>query len=698
MIQHRTQSELVRATWWARATLSVVRWAMAGCMLSSPVVALAAQPIPAEAFFKPPAINKADLSPDGRYLAFTHQAGGRVGLFTIDLNQRVDDVKKVAHFADADIRNFHWVTSSRLIYDVYDLQSGSGADRRYAPGLFSAQFDGRDDRKLVERRWRPSITDGRPLLSLTWNHMLLHVPLPGSPTGGEAGAPEVIVGEMTFEGNDLVDLQPLWVNTLTRRTRALKVAGLSERVIRWWFAPNNVAKMALSRKGGRDTLHWFHEPRDGQEGRWVKLSEAPTHALPFKPIWVGTGDKLFVAHTSAESGEQVVSPYDFAAGRPAAPLVTVPGFDFEGQLIISEDGQRSLGVRVNADGETTVWQDPAYKTLQAEVDRALPGRINRIQCRRCTAPDAVVLVKSWSDTHPGQWLLRTSDTNSGQKRWQTLVANQQPGIDPARMATVEFERIKARDGRQIPVWLTRPANTTPQQALPAVVLVHGGPWVRQGALKWQAMAQFLASRGYLVIEPEFRGSAGYGQEHLEAGNRQWGQAMQDDVSDALLWARQQGIANDKACIAGGSYGGYSSLMGLIKTPELFRCASAWFAVTDLMLFVKGSWWVADDVSDIGRQHLLPERVGDPEKDQAMLVAQSPVTHADRLKAPLQLVWGAEDLRVPLAHGHRLRSEMRKAGLEPEWVVYDGEGHGLRKLENRVDWAQRLEAFLAKHLK
>jgi dipeptidyl aminopeptidase/acylaminoacyl peptidase len=266
------------------------------------------------------------------------------------------------------------------------------------------------------------------------------------------------------------------------------------------------------------------------------------------------------------------------------------------------------------------------------------------------------------------------------------------------MGSVEFERIKARDGHDLPVWLTRPAGTTAKQALPAVVLVHGGPWVRQGSWRWDPMAQFLASRGYLVLEPEFRGSDGYGLKHLNAGNRQWGQAMQDDVSDVLLWARQQGLANDKACIAGSSYGGYSTLMGLIKNPELFRCGSASFAVTDLMLMVKGSWWVEDDVSDATRKHSLPERVGDPVKDQEMLLAQSPVTQAHRLRAPLQLMWGDEDKRVPLTHGHRLRSEMRKAGLEPEWVVYEGEGHGLRKLENRTDMARRLESFLARHLK
>ena len=271
-------------------------------------------------------------------------------------------------------------------------------------------------------------------------------------------------------------------------------------------------------------------------------------------------------------------------------------------------------------------------------------------------------------------------------------------IDPERMATVELERIRARDGRDLPVWITRPAGAADGPARPAVVMVHGGPWVRNGFWRWDAMPQFLASRGYVVIEPEFRGSDGYGLDHLRAGDRQFGQAMQDDVADALRWAQARQIASDRACIVGASYGGYSTLMGLIRDPELYRCGSAWFAVADLMLLVEGSVWVGDDISPSTRRHLLRERVGDPEKDQALLLAHSPVAQAQGLKAPLQLVWGAEDRRVPLAHGRRLRSALQAAGREPEWIVYDGEGHGLRKLDNQVDMARKLEDFLDRHLK
>jgi dipeptidyl aminopeptidase/acylaminoacyl peptidase len=230
-----------------------------------------------------------------------------------------------------------------------------------------------------------------------------------------------------------------------------------------------------------------------------------------------------------------------------------------------------------------------------------------------------------------------------------------------------------------------------------VVLVHGGPWARGGHWRWSATEQFLASRGYVVISPEFRGSSGYGRAHLEAGFKQWGRAMQDDVADALLWAQSQGIADKRACIAGASYGGYSTLMGLVRHPELYRCGIAWVAVTDPFLLLEGSFWVRDDINDAGRRYSLPQMVGDAKADFEMLTAVSPLAQAERIRAPLFLAFGDSDLRVPLAHGKRLRDAMRKAGAEPEWITYPNEAHSWRLPETHIDFANRMEKFLAQHL-
>jgi len=657
--------------------------------------AQAQTPLPAEAFFRRPAAKEISLSPSGRRLAIIAELRGRVGLFTVDLQS--GDFKPVgsALFTDADVNRFSWVDDDRLVFDVVDLQAGSGQDYRVAPGLFVARHDGTELRQLIERHGRPLVTSGgRAPRTLPWSHTLLHVPVPPE---DRAGAPvdDVIVGERRFDARDLHSITPMWLNIRSGRTRSLGIEGAPDRTIRWWFAPQGEPRAVLARANGRESLHWYHPPKDGNPGRWVQLAEGPLARLPWTPVWVGNGEQLYVTRTDGPAGELVVAPFDFAKGAPGETLVKVPGFDFRGQLIGQREGSALLGVRVDADAEQTVWLDPARKALQQRVDEALPGRVNRISCRRCTEADAVVVVRSWSDRHPGQLLLWAAEPG-GPGRWQ-VVSNLMPGIQPQRMATLSFERIRARDGRDLPLWVTLPADFKPEQPRPAVVLVHGGPWVRGGHWHWDPMAQFLASRGWVVIEPEFRGSAGYGRAHMAAGYKQFGQAMQDDVADALLWAQSQKIASNKACIAGGSYGGYATLMGLIRHPELYRCGSAWYAVADLPLYVEGGWFVTDDISDSGRQYLLPERVGDPDKDRAMLLAHSPVAQAARLRAPLQLVWGVEDRRVPLAHGKRLRSALRDAGREPEWIEYEGEGHGLRQIDNQVDMAKKLEAFLARHL-
>lgn len=681
----------------APRTLEGLVFALCACLWVATPGARAADPVPAEAFFRPPALQEVKLSPGGSRLAFSAVARGRVGLFVLELRQEGARPGVVAHFSDADLRHFEWVDEERLVFDVVDLQLGSGEDRFSAPGLFSGRFDGSELRTLVERRGRALVTGGGGAVrSLPWNHRLLHVPVAtGDAAGARAG--EIIVGELRIRHAELFEVLPRWLHVDSGRTRVLDTLGAPDQVVRWWFGPQGQPRAALTRDKGREALHWYRAPRDGSPGQWLQLAEAPLYELPLHPAWIGSGETLYVTHRTGPAGERVVAPFDFAQGRPGAALVVVPGFDFSGRLIGDASGTRLLGVRVESDAEDTIWLDPARKALQQSVDQALPGRVNRISCRRCGTPDEVVLVHSFSDRHPGQLLLRRPDAAAGQPRWR-VVGTHRPDIDPQRMGRVSFERIRARDGRELPVWLTRPADARPGEPLPAVVLVHGGPWVRQGGWRWEPMAQFLASRGYLVIEPEFRGSAGYGAAHERAGFRQYGQAMQDDVTDALLWAQAKGIAGDKACIAGGSYGGYSTLMGLIRTPQHFRCGSAWFALADLMLYLEGGWFIQDDISDSGRRFALPERVGHPERDRAMLLAHSPVEQAQRIRTPLQLIWGRDDLRVPLAHGERLREAMRQAGLEPEWIVYDGEGHGLRKTDNRVDMALRLEAFLARHLR
>ena len=647
-----------------------------------------ASPLAAEVFFRDPDVVEALISPSGKRLAITAaRSGARIGLFILDLSPGGQPVH-AAQFTDVDVRNVAWVHEDRLLFSVVDFTEGV-PDPNVRPGLFAVNADGSEVKELISRKHNSTTKFGTKSAALDPNHLLLKVLTPKSESANE----EVLVGKLIGSASGMLSaVVPLWLNVTTGKTRATNFQPPRD-AIGWLFDGAGVPRVVVTRSDSDRAAYW----RGPDMTEWKKIVQGDLIELPFTPHSVDDVGNLYVTQQVGPEGYAVLKRFDFATMQPASePLVSTPGFDFAGQLMLERGTGAAQGVRVTTDAETTVWFDEAIKKIQDIVDRDLPGHVNRISCRRCGLPDAVVLVRSFSDQSPGRLLIYRPTPVEGQPQWQP-VAFIRRGIDAKQMARVDFKRIQTRDGKELPLWITQPQGVAAGKPAPAVVLVHGGPWVRGGSWAWNPLNQFLASRGYLVIEPEFRGSRGYGATHFKSGWKQWGQAMQDDVADALLWAQREKLASGKACIAGGSYGGYSTLMGLIRHPDLYRCGMAWIAVTDLHLLVKGSWWVNDDTSALARKHTIPEMVGDAEKDADMLAANSPVLLASQIRAPLLLAFGEEDKRVPLAHGTRLREAMQKASLDPEWVTYPQEGHGWSILKNKIDFANRIEGFLAKHL-
>jgi dipeptidyl aminopeptidase/acylaminoacyl peptidase len=393
----------------------------------------------------------------------------------------------------------------------------------------------------------------------------------------------------------------------------------------------------------------------------------------------------------ANAGEDMATlrTLDLATGAVSKePVVVTRGYDFDGTLLGND---KLLGVRLTTDAQADIWFDPAMKTLQAAVDKALPTTINMIDVpARSTVP--WVLVKSYSDRQPLRYYLYYT-----QYGVVDPVGNTYPKIDPARMARQEAIRYKARDGLEIPGLLTLPPGGT-RKNLPMVVLVHGGPWVRGASWGWNPESQFLASRGYAVLEVEFRGSTGFGLHHFEAGLKQWGLAMQNDIADGTHWAIDQGIADPKRiCIAGASYGGYATLMGLVNDPDLYRCGIDWAGVTDIELLYTGTWFSRPEYSEGYLRYGMPFLIGDLEKDAEQLKATSPIQQASRIRQPLLLAYGEEDKRVPVYHGKKFYAAVKRNNKQVEWVTYDGEGHGWSLAKNRIDFWQRVERFLDRQI-
>ena len=637
------------------------------------------EPPPASIFFDAASLREVLLSPDGRRLALVMGAPGRrVGLYVYTLSDMSKPVT-AALFEEADIWGVRWVNAERLVFRIVDRQRGSGS-QRYGAGLFSVRADGEELRQLVKISHRTlRFSASRASDPLEFNHVLLSVP--------RGGGQEVIIGRVDVDAaGDVTAVMPLRLNVVTGRTRQA-VSRRPADATRWWFDRDGEPLATLSAVEGR---HEVHLRRQGSD-EWRLAAQAETGTLPWMPHSFDTQGRMLVVRLNP-AGLYELARWDEEARAPEAePLVSTPGFDFHGVPFWSPDGETMLGVWVTTDGGQAVWFDPARRQLQAHVDARLPGLQNRVSCLRCGRDDQVALVFSSSPAEPGRWFL----LRGAEPQW-TEIGRARRQVDPRQAARVEFHRIAARDGHDLPVWLTIPADHRPGQARPAVVLVHGGPWVRGGHWEWSDMEQFLASRGYVVINAEFRGSTGYGMAHFRAGWRQWGRAMQDDVADALQWAVHKGWADPKrACIAGASYGGYAALMGLVRHPELYRCAAAWVSVTDPLLLFKP---VARDlVTQEMREHGMPRMIGDPQRDAEMLREVSPLAQASRLTQPLLLAFSVEDRVVPPMHGQQLLGALRALGREPEYVEYEGEGHQWLKAQTRVDFAQRLERFLARHL-
>ena len=274
----------------------------------------------------------------------------------------------------------------------------------------------------------------------------------------------------------------------------------------------------------------------------------------------------------------------------------------------------------------------------------------------------------------------------------TKLADAKPWLKEDNMAVMKPIQYTSRDGLTIHGYLTLPKGIEPKN-LPVVVNPHGGPWARD-SWGYNPEIQFLANRGYAVLQMNFRGSTGYGRKFWEASFREWGRKMQDDVSDGVKWLVKEGIADSsRVAIYGGSYGGYATLAGITSTPELYSCAVDYVGVANMFTFMNTipPYWEP-------YRKMIYEMVGDPEKDSLMLAEVSPVFHADKIRVPLLVAQGANDPRVNKAESDQMVEALRKRGLTVEYLVKDNEGHGFYNQENRFDFYGAMEKFFEKHLR
>ena len=341
--------------------------------------------------------------------------------------------------------------------------------------------------------------------------------------------------------------------------------------------------------------------------------------------------------------------------------------------------------------EYTTWReerkylDPQTEKMYSAIEQKLPGY--QIDLVGNDHEEDKFVVAATSDRTPGSRYLFDAKTKE-----LTKLVDVAPWLKEDQLAPMKPIEYKSRDGLTIHGYLTLPLGRDPKN-LPTVMIPHGGPWARD---EWgyDPEVQFLANRGYAVLQVNFRGSTGYGRKFWEASFKQWGKTMQDDLTDGVQWLIKQGIADPKrVAIYGGSYGGYATLAGVTYTPDLYAAAVDYVGISNLFTFMKTipPYWKPF----LDQMH---EMVGDPEKDKDLFTAMSPALNADKIKTPLFVAQGAQDPRVNKAESDQIVQSLRKRGVDVEYMVKDNEGHGFNNEENRFAFYEATEAFLAKYLK
>ncbi len=657
--------------------------AFVGMVLAAPANAQPTKPlVPISVFTDFPTHASVRASPDGKFIAAVVPAGQRRGLVVIDVVTKKGNI--IARYNDMDVRSVVWLSNNRIGYTLIDRLAGLG--EQVGSGFFAIDKDGKNPKEINPVRGTSSTGFN---LSYRFYEFLQR-------TSGDS--PEVYaVGN--YRNTRALDLYKL--NTLTGKAELLSQSAPLGAA--GWILDDDkkpVAVTSYSDDTGNISVYVL-----GAGERWEKVIEFDRDDqgwTPFEYVKDDKGPSLTV-FTNQGRDKVAIGRFDLAKRAITEIIAEHPKFDLgwpgiqsadpddrgsvTPTVVLRDKAKKVIGLRMELDKPTTLWFDKEWQAWQATIDASLPNRFNHL---RKLGETGKLLVHSASDRNPGEYFIFDPTA----KTIEELFAAQ-PAVKEEQMAERKFITYKARDGREIGAYITIP-NGSKGKAVPLVVHPHGGPWLRNEYWQWDSESQFFASRGYMVVQPEFRGVQGFGYDHYKAGFKQWGLAMQDDLTDAVLHLAKEGLIDkNKVCIVGGSYGGYAVVMGMVKEPDLFKCGINVVGVTASQYMNEVTW--TDFARSKSAEKSLNKVVGDPKTDAAVLAAGNAVAQARKIKGPILHIYGLLDQRVPLINGERMRDAMERAGKKQEWVVYKEEGHGFLLQENRRDYYRRMEKFLAENL-
>ena len=633
---------------------------------ATPAAASGPVQVPMEAFARLPVIRNVRISRDGKTIAYSVVADLQEAFAFKNLE--TGKINAVESGVGIPAVNPIWVSNNRV---VYGHLSGIDRDGSHYTGLlgYPRQVDKRDQNRLLVTGILATRLHGE-----NEGHVLLleH----DYPTG--------------YGKRQLVRLDhPNVINMDSRTGNYNRVVDNPGKVTFWMADAQGLVRVGVEEDKALSRVIY----RANEKAPWHVLA-----GMDYAKRKVGLqglsadGATLYLSLVTPE-GTWGVYSYDLLKEQLGQLILSHERFDIlpwgygsdYDAIRYAPNTREILGIQYETDRPQVVWFDPTMAAIQGALDNGLKDRVNTIT--DMSDDMKVLVVYSWSAKDPGTFYI--FDLN---KKSLKPLFPASPWIKPDQMADVFPINYKSRDGLMIHGYLTVPPGKEPKN-LPLVVFPHGGPFARD-SWNFDRDVQFFASRGYAVLQMNYRGSPGYGESFFEKGHRHIGRELQDDITDGTRWAIAQGIADPhRIAIAGWSFGGYSALMGLIREPDLYRCGIDLSGVTDWRALIKYDL----DISKDDKEEMA-DLIGDPEKDAVDLDAISPVTQADKIKVPLLMIYSKDDRVVPFEQARLMRAAMEKAHKPFELVSKVNEGHGFYTYDHRLELYKKIDQFLSANMK
>ncbi len=609
------------------------------------------------AFARTSGISAMVLSPDGNLVAATGDVAGKTVLAIIDAPTH-KPISRINVPDKTQLEWYKWAGSKRLLISISTIvpyfDDEVKATRLYVYDLAAA--------KLSEVSRHDMGIEGDDLLFTD-----------------PAGEYVLLSIQQT-----VYDYPSVWRFPLdgTAARKGVLIQPAKNEIWEWYADDSGVVRMGLAFSADRKTKVWYRSAASENFRAIARLTEDSGEDEIWDMARIVTGSDDGYALKADASGHVALRKFNYATRTPGETVYAAPGWDVSDFDV--DRTNKPVWATYTDDRDHIAWFDPRLKALQARLERAVAGSDVVITSR--ARDDSRMLVWVGHEDDPGSYYLYTAAT----ARLEELNITH-PGLDPRQLAVPRPVSYVARDKTVIHGYLTLPRGRT-ARGLPLIVMPHGGPyWVRD-KLEYNGDVQFLANRGYAVLQPNFRGSDGYGEAFDKLGEGQIGRGMQDDLDDGMDWAVAQGLADPKrVCMVGSSYGGYAALWAVIRNPERYRCAASFAGVTDWKKQLKYNGKFFSPKSNRKWRARVTGEDGKFDLDQV-----SPQVQIARLTRPVLLTHGDADTRVTFKQFKQFRDAAAKAGKPIETVVFAGEGHGFDKPEDEAKWLESLDAFLTKY--